>query len=231
MKGFPWRPRLLVLMLCAPGFLIPLAGTALSRSYAQSETQGPQITVNRIAVVPLVKGRYGTSVSETLDVPLFQLSPDTEGLDEDSDRILTEYVFQEVQRIHGSRVIPLDTSVGAYFRAPKDELTDTMRTLARKTGEALRADLVMTGFVWRYKNRVGGDRAASSPASVGFDLILIHTADGKMLWTERFEETQRALSENILNAKTFLDRGGKWVTAEELAKEGLREIFKKYPYR
>jgi len=214
-------------MLCMTVLSTPFAGLLLSQSDAQAESQGP----GRIAVMPLTKGKYGTSLPETVDAPLFQLSLEGDEVAEDADRLLTESVFREMERIHGTTVIPLDRSIGAYFRAPRDDLKDTLRTMAHKTGEALGADMVMTGFVWRYKDRVGGDRAASSPASVGFTLILFQAAQSRILWSERYEETQQALSENILNAKAFFDRGGKWLTADELAREGLRKILKNYPYR
>ena len=38
-----------------------------------------------------------------------------------------------------------------------------------------------------------------------------------------FDETQQALSENIFRFFTFLRRGGKWITAGELAREGVRK--------
>jgi len=187
--------------------------------------------VNRIAVLPLTKGRYGTSLVETLDSPLFLFSSDPDKVADDADRVLTEYVYNKMVSNHGGKVVPLDKTIEFWFRAPRDANKDTIRSLARKTGELLKANVIMTGYVWKYKRRIGGSRAASSPASVGFALVLIETANGRLLWRGRFEEKQRPLSENILGAKTFFDRGGKWLTVDDLARYGVNEVFKKYPYR
>jgi hypothetical protein len=51
-----------------------------------------------------------------------------------------------------------------------------------------------------------------------------------MLWKGRFEETQKSLSENILEAKSFFKKGAKWLTADDLALYGVKEIFRKYPF-
>jgi hypothetical protein len=86
------------------------------------------------------------------------------------------------------------------------------------------------GSVWKYRDRVGGDRAASSPASVAFALHLVEVPTGKILWSKSFVQTQRSLSENILNAKAFFDQGAKWLTADELASYGVKELLKDFPY-
>ena len=205
-----------------------------SRAFAQSsqsQSLAPKVTVNRIAVMPLTRGRSGTSLAETLDAPLFLFSPDPENVAEDADRLLTEYVYNKMVSIHGGKLAPLDKAMEFFLSAPRDATGDTIRSLAQKTGNSLNANVVVTGYIWRYKKRIGGPRAASSPASVSFALVLIETSNGRVLWRGRFEEKQAALSENILNAKTFFDRGGKWLTVDELARYGVNEIFKKYPYR
>ena len=201
------------------------------KGFAQSRSLAPTIAVNRIAVMPLIRGRYGTSLAETLDAPLFMFSPDPGNVADDADRVLTEYVYNKMVTIHGGRVVPLEKTIEIYFNAPRDATNDTIRSLARKTGELLNANVIMTGYVWEYKKRVGGSRAASSPASVGFTLVLIETANGRLLWNGRHVEKQQALSENILGAKTFFDRGGKWLTVDELARYGVNEVLKNYPYR
>jgi len=39
-----------------------------------------------------------------------------------------------------------------------------------------------------------------------------------------FDETQQALSENILKAPTFFKRGARWLTAGELSRDGIADI-------
>ncbi|GHV55345.1 hypothetical protein FACS1894206_09640 [Deltaproteobacteria bacterium] len=41
-----------------------------------------------------------------------------------------------------------------------------------------------------------------------------------------FDETQAALADNLLDAGKFFARGGKWITATELAREGMVKAVK-----
>lgn len=229
--GIKGRLQIITSLVLTLFFSVFLGEGFISFCHGQSGTPASQVTVTRVAVMPLTKGKYGMSPDETLDSPLFLFSSDPGDVTDDADRLMTEYVYNKMVSIHGGRVAPLEKTVEVYFGVPRDPTRDTIRSLAQKTGEALEANVVMTGYVWEFKKRVGGTRAASSPASVGFTLVLIETVNGRMLWHGRHVEKQRALSENLLNAKTFFDRGGKWLTVDELARYGVSEVFKKYPYR
>ncbi|MBW1702293.1 MAG: hypothetical protein JRJ50_09250 [Deltaproteobacteria bacterium] len=61
------------------------------------------------------------------------------------------------------------------------------------------------------------------------DLHLIRPTDGAILWRTRFDKTQRSLSENLLDAGTFFQSGGRWLTAEKLAILGLKKVLKDMP--
>jgi hypothetical protein len=211
-------------------FGLPTDVSGPRRAIAESEPETPAIQVRRMAMAPFIKGRYGTSLKDTMDAPISGISYDPENVSEEADRILTALVHQELERRYGNRVIPLLEGVIIFDRIPRGEDRETLRTLARKTGEILEANVIMAGHVWRYKRRVGSALGVSDPASVGFGICLIDVATGKMLWQRSFEKTQQSLSENILDAKAFFKTGAKWLTADDLARFGIKEIFKKYPY-
>jgi hypothetical protein len=84
------------------------------------------------------------------------------------------------------------------------------------------ATAVLLGEVWRYRERVGEALGASRPASVGFELTLFQAPSGQKLWSARFDETQQALSENVLNARRYPGGGTRWLTAAELARWGAK---------
>jgi hypothetical protein len=98
-----------------------------------------------------------------------------------------------------------------------------------KAGKRVEADAVLVGYIFRFKERQGNRVSVESPASVAFDLHLIHVATGRIVWTGHYDETQRSLSENLLDLGTFLKRGASWVTAEELAKGGLENMMRRFP--
>ncbi len=76
-------------------------------------------------------------------------------------------------------------------------------------------------FIYRFRERQGGNFAVDKPASVGFHLHLFD--QNKMLKVFEFDETQQPLSDNILKFGTFLRRGMRWVTANQLAEEGVEK--------
>jgi len=196
---------------------------------AQSQTGLTTVRVERIGVMPFLKGRYGSEISETADCFLSQLYFNPERVSRDCDRVITGYVYEALQKRHGERVIPLEKVLEAYKGVSKDEATDTLRSLAKKLGGALGANVMVAGTVWRYEERSGGPVGAFSPASVAFSIFLIDVASGRILWQGNFNETQRSLSENVLDSWAFIKKGAKWLSADELARYGVREVFKKFP--
>lgn len=197
---------------------------------AQPETDLSKVRGGRIAVMRFMKGRFGSTPRETIDSSISQLYFNPENMSPDSDGILTGHVQEALQKHHGEKLIPLAKTMEAYGGISKDDTRDTLRTLAQKVGQALGANFIMAGNVWRFKERVGSAVGAEIPASVAFGLYLIDVSNGKVLWREVFEKSQSSLSENILDARAFFKKGAKWVTANELALYGVREVFLKYPF-
>jgi hypothetical protein len=93
----------------------------------------------------------------------------------------------------------------------------------------LNVDFIFIGFVFRFEERIGSHIGAEKPASVGFDVHLIRLRDEKIVWTGKFDETQRPLSENLLKIGSFFRRKASWLTAEELSSVGMDEMLKKFP--
>ena len=54
-------------------------------------------------------------------------------------------------------------------------------------------------------------------------LYLIDVRTGSMVRNFHFDETQQSLVSNILDAKKFVSRNGRWLSAMELAQEGLKK--------
>ena len=93
----------------------------------------------------------------------------------------------------------------------------------RRIGEMVYADAVIVGHVRRYRERVGDEWGAKSPASVGFVLDLIDVRRGDIVWSASFDETQKSLSDNIFALGDVTRRGFRWLTADQLAQEGVKK--------
>ncbi len=95
---------------------------------------------------------------------------------------------------------------------------------ARLATKQFGATSVLLGELFRFRDRIGERMGASRPASVSFQVTLYEAPSAFKLWSARFDETQRPLTDNIFNARRYPGGGSRWLTATELAQWGAREI-------
>jgi len=107
------------------------------------------------------------------------------------------------------------------------DITGSREALARKMGKELGNDAVMTSTIIRY---VPFNASESQLASAAFDYRLIAVDTGQVLCSGSFNETQQVLSDNILSLRKAFSRKFKWLTAEELLREGLHDKLDKCFY-
>lgn len=92
-------------------------------------------------------------------------------------------------------------------------------------GRQLHGDAVLTTSLSRFQERSGKNYSIDNPASVAFEYRLMLVETGETLCAGRFDETQQSITENLLAFRKAFQRGGQWVTAEQLANEGVKEKF------
>jgi hypothetical protein len=149
---------------------------------------------------------------------------------DDAENILTNKLVSWLQsntnyQLTVSPLKKASLSSGFSDNDTKAAAKGVLADLGRRHG----ANAVLVGFVYRFIERVGKGYGAESPASVAFDMHLIRVADGRTIWSAHFDETQKSLGDNLFQLGTFLSRGGRWLTAEELASSGLEKILEKFP--
>jgi hypothetical protein len=137
---------------------------------------------------------------------------------------MTANLFARMPRDDSYHLVSPSQTMGIYTSIISSGDGQHEIDIYQKIGQAFSADLILTGYVYRWEEREGSDYSASRPASVSFDLYLIRTSDKAILWRRQFDKTQRSLSENIFDLGTFLKGKGKWMTADELANVGLEDI-------
>lgn len=96
-----------------------------------------------------------------------------------------------------------------------------------KFSEEAGADLILTGFISNYSQRVGSDLGVEFPASISFLTRLYDSQSGELLWQYFYTEEQSPLFENLAEVGKFFKRKGKWVTAWELSEEGINVVVKR----
>jgi TolB-like protein len=145
-----------------------------------------------------------------------QVPPDT------ADR-LTQRTVETLRRQTDLAVVVHDrtNNIGAEKLSERQRIT--------RAGKAAGADAVLTGYIYRYEDRIGTNFAVKNPASVALSIHLIRVVDGIDIWSGYVDETQQALAEDIFKTPEFLRRKGQWVSADEMADAGLDKIFESFP--
>ncbi len=137
---------------------------------------------------------------------------------------MTDRLMDHLSRMGGHRLVSPSEAQGARAELissdPAREEMDLLVNIARE----LETEAVLAGYIYRWRERRGREYAVDSPASVAFDLSLVSADNGRILWKGRFDMTQKSLSENVLEMGTFIEAGGKWMTAEQLALLGLGRL-------
>lgn len=90
-------------------------------------------------------------------------------------------------------------------------------------GRCMGVDLLVVPQLLEYRDRDGGQFGAVTPARVVMDIFVLDVRNESLISRSRFDETQSALTSNLLETGKFIKRGGKWVTARDLAQEGMEK--------
>ena len=144
---------------------------------------------------------------------------------------MTDLVFNKLVKARSYELVPPGQANGIYQTIVSTDSGVGLppKEISRKIGAAFRADAVLEGCIYRWRERKGTDYAAERSASVAFVLLLIRPSDGTVIWRSRFDKTQKSLMENLLDASTFMKSGGRWLTAGKLASMGLDGMLKTFP--
>ncbi|MBI2088275.1 MAG: hypothetical protein HYT78_05955 [Deltaproteobacteria bacterium] len=171
-------------------------------------------SIRRIAVLP----PEAKPVAERAPSPY--VSPPAAPLKEEAAAsVLSDHIYSTMASFAQWQIVSEREVREAVSMIPKG--SEAAR--AKNLGELVHADAVVSSKVLRYRERVGEEWGAKSPASVSFVMELWDVKRGEVVWSGRFDETQRALSENIFALFEFTQRGVRWLKAEELALEGVKK--------
>jgi hypothetical protein len=199
---------------------IALAPFLLACSFSSGNVQTKQavdLEARRIRRIAVFVPTAGEAAAKS---PVPGLPPEKKADSQDPEEVLSRAVYSSLVALPTWQIIA-DSEVreASHTVASTDQ-----GTRLRRIGELVYADAVITGRVLRYRERVGGDIGVQSPASVAFVLDLIDVQRGDIIWSGRFDETQKSLTENIFALGDARARGFKWLTAEQLTQDGVRKV-------
>jgi hypothetical protein len=93
-------------------------------------------------------------------------------------------------------------------------------------GRCMGVDLLVVPQIMEYRERDGGPLGVVTPARVVSDVFVVDVRNEALVSRSRFDETQIGLTGNLLDTDKFFKRGAHWVTAAELAREGMEKAVK-----
>jgi len=146
-----------------------------------------------------------------------------------SQHTLAQLLQQKMDTLEMFKIVPLEKVEDMFSRMDKGQFELRPLRSAIQFGKELGVDFIFVGYLFRFEERIGSRIGAEKPASVGFDVHLLRMKDGKRVWEGKFDETQQALSENLLKLGSFVRRKASWLTAEELSSVGMDEMLKRLP--
>lgn len=119
-------------------------------------------------------------------------------------------------------------SIPSHIRLSETEKAEAVSSARRPSGGRL-VDGLVVGVIGRYRNRQGNPLTVRQPASVAYNIYLLSTIDGAVLWQASFDETQVPLFENIMTIDRFVQGGGVWQTHDTLTRIGMARVLATFP--
>ncbi len=214
-----WRKGTLAGLLAAG--LLASACQGQRASTSPAEPAPPR--VSRIVVFGFQPALAAGEAARTVRNPLAGTTALAEPVTERVADGLTRRLFEKMEARKDLDLIPPERAQGVFLSLVRadSELQSRFPELLAEVGRRFEAEAVLAGHVYRWRERRGKEYGVDQPASVAFDLHLIHAADGAGIWRHRFDKTQQSLVENLFDFKTFFQSGGRWLNASELADLGL----------
>lgn len=217
----------------APGRSLGACIAALALAIAISACQAR--TPMRIRPGPVVTAtrdvRFEESLAKVAVMPFYPEVPtgrsigETKTVDPASAELVASY-FADALAARGVTVITpsdLETAfTGKGLPVPRQDPKDAAQRAAADFG----ATAVALGRVTRWRERAGSAAGATTPASVAFEVTLYAAPDARRLWTGRFDETQKSITESILRARSYPGGGTRWLSSAEFARWGAQEVVK-----
>jgi TolB-like protein len=196
-------------------FFIPGCGLGPGNLDSKHSSDLEARKIKRIAVL----GPATMAKSES-KIPFTAASPaDARAAERDPAELLSKLVYSAMTSFSNWQIVSENE-----VREIGETVPDSIDATRLKTiGELVYADAVVVGRMQRFRERVGAEWGIKSPASVAFVLDLVDVKRGDIVWSARFDETQKSPAENIFVLGDIGQRGVKWLSAEQLTESGVRK--------
>ena len=196
-------------------FFIPGCGLGPGNLDSKHSSDLEARNIKRIAV--LSPAAMAKSQSK---IPFTAASPaDARAAEKDPAELLAKLVYSTMVSFTNWHIVSENEVREVGETVPETNEAARLKAI----GEMVYADAVLVARMQRFRERVGAEWGIKSPASVAFVLDLVDVRRGDIVWSARFDETQKSPAENIFVLGDIGQRGVKWLSAEQLAESGVRK--------
>jgi hypothetical protein len=209
--------------------LLFVSGCHYASGVSTTHKDDGKVVFKRIAVAPFQQIIPEGADFKTVRCPLCGQLISAEKIPQGAEKVVEDVFLEKLTDQKVFALIPPDRVGGIYERVAAGFLKADRIEILQKVGTELEADGIVWCHVYRYRERKGYSYSAEKTASVAFEIHLIRVSDGAIVWKGIFDKTQSSLMENILQISSFYKERGRWVTAKELATEGIDEVLKRFP--
>jgi hypothetical protein len=214
---------------CIAGFVLVTFLTLSITVQAVEKSAGKDKSPMRVAVISFQPLMPGEEQGNTVICPVCGIGSSSGKILKGSETIVEEIFVDKLRELKEVELIPTDKVQGIYNRIAAESLKEPLLNIYKKVGTELGADVLAVGYVYRYTERVGYKISAEHPASVAFEIHLINSVDGSIIWRGYFDKTQKSLMEDVFQISSFFRGGGTWMTARQLTGQGMDKIFETFP--
>jgi len=210
--------------------LLPVITGCHYRGDAVPLNPDEKVAFDRIAVIPFQQILPDEPTGGVVRCPLCGVNFAAAKSAGTPEKVLERLFTDQIRKTHPKLTLLEGEKVdGIFRRVSASSLKTPLKDVLREVGSELEVQGVVVGHLYRFRERKGVAYTVEQPASVAFDLHLVRVSDGTIVWRTQFDKTQGSLMEDLLQIAAFLRQKGRWVTAAELAEEGMEEALQTFP--
>ena len=207
-------------------FILLLSGCATNKK-VYTEFSEKQIGQCKIAFLGLMSAMPEGEGSDLFQNPLLNTMISVEPVSQDISDQLSDKLYSLIEESRDYGMVNMKGNQTSGQNGYNPFSINAIKSIVKE----ISADFVITGYVYRMHEREGGKYSAANPASAAFDIYIIDINKGTISWRGRYDKTQKPLSENLLDFKSFLKFKGKWTDVYSLAEAGLKELVDDMPFK
>lgn len=208
--------------------VLVLLSIPVAASFSAEEEVNKNKPPIRMAIIPFQAVSLEVEQGSTVACPLCGTVYFGGKIAKGGEKIVEELFVEKMKDYKRIEIMPQDKVDAIYKRVSAESLKMPLAEIYKKAGTEIDADLIAVGYIFRYVERIGYDYSVEKAASVAFEINFINSKDGSIVWRGVFDKTQKSLMEDVFQIASFYKGHGKWLTARELAKQGMNEALKTF---